>query len=115
MSQFLSFIKENKELIISALTLALTLVCVLVKRKPKTLDEFTLAVSDVVSCVAVLVSKVEKPGEGQSKKNEVLNIALHLVSQKLGRKLSNKEREILIDKVSEQIEEVLKAPQKKVC
>lgn len=108
------FIKENKELIISALTLLFTILALCIKRKPKTLDDFTLVVSEVLSVVPVLCSKVERVGEGASKKNEVLASSLELVRQRLGRKLSSKERDIVINKVSEQIEEVLKAPQKKL-
>lgn len=115
MSQFLLFLKDNKEIVISALTLAVAVIGLIIKRKPKTLDDFSLIVSDVLSSVPVLVSKVEEAGHGQAKKNKVLDVCLSLTSKKLGRKLSDKERSIVIDKVSEQIEDVLTAPQKKLC
>lgn len=110
----IDFIKGNKELFISALTLIVSIVALCIKRKPKTLDDFTLVVSEVLSVVPILCSKVERVGEGASKKNEVISSSLELVRQRLGRILSPKEREIVINKVSEQIEEVLKAPQKKL-
>lgn len=115
MDSFINFLREYKEVILSALAVLLTFICILIKRKPKTLDDFTLALSDVLNFVPSLVIKAEEPKNGEAKRDKVLQASLSLMSSSLQRALTSKERSIVIKSVSEQIESVLTAPQKKLC
>lgn len=115
MDSFINFLREYKELLVSSLAVLLTFICILLKRKPKTLDDFTFALSDVLNTVPSLVAKVEEPKNGEAKREKVLSASLRLMSSSLQRALTSQERSIVIKSVSEQIESVLTAPQKKLC
>lgn len=113
MSEFLNFLVSYKEIILISLSILLSLLTILLKNKPKTLDDFKLAVSEVLSLVPELVSKVERVGCGSQKKEEVISTCLNLVHRALGRSLSNSEIDYIRSEVSESIEEVLSTPKKK--
>lgn len=115
MVSFINFLREYKEVIIGILCVILTFLSILIKRKPKTLDDFTLALSDILNVVPSLVIKAEEPKNGEAKKDKVLQASLSLMSSSLQRPLTSKERSIVIKSVTEQIESVLTAPQKKLC
>lgn len=113
MIEFISFIKEYKEVILSSVCLILTLICILVKRKPKTIDEFYLLMDEVIVKLPSFINSVEVSGNGLDKKRKVLSSALSLLTKKLGRDLSIAESEYFVSKISNSIEMILSTPQKK--
>lgn len=113
MENFVNFLIEYKELLVSVLCVILTFVGILVKRKPKTLDEFIACVDDVLTGVPSYVWFVERPGDGSAKKSEVIDLAAADLKKKLGRDLTSMESKYFLDHIDEVIEMTLKAPQKK--
>lgn len=53
-------------------------------------------------------------GSGEDKKNNVLTLGIALVNKMFGRKLSADENDYFVGFISEQLEKVLSAPQKKL-
>lgn len=78
------------------------------KRKP-TLNEIDTILSDIYEILPGFISKVEKPGNGSTKKNMVLRLVQKYVFQKYHFTEFSK----IEEQVSTQIENVLSAPQKK--
>lgn len=113
MENILNFLKEWSPYIVSGIIVVLDILILLLKRRPKTFDDFILALHDVRAEVACFVSDVEVPGEGSAKKNEVIKLSLDLLSRLLKRPLSDTEITMATNDISRQIEEVLEAPQKK--
>lgn len=116
MQTFVNFIKEYGSIIIAALSVIVGIVAILVKKRPKTLDEFCSIVNEVLSDVPYMVSIQEcryGAGHGNEKKTAVLVEAMHQITSKLGRKLSSEESDACLSKVSSMVEEVLDAPEKK--
>lgn len=114
MKPFFDFILENRKEIICFLTLIVGVISIFIKRKPKTIDDFTLALSEVINLVPELIIKFEEPSHGTEKKEKVISSALRLVKLSLGRSLTNSEKSIITSKVSEKIETILATPKKKV-
>lgn len=113
MNDIFKFLTEYKEIILSSLCVVLSLLSILLKRRPKSLDDFKYAVSRVLSCVPSLVSKVERPGNGAEKKAQVIDSSILAVSGYLGRSLSDSEKDYVRTAVSDSIEDVLSSPKKK--
>ena len=113
MNYLLNFLKEYWFQIVTLTVAAIEVVFIFIKRKPKSVDDFILCLKDVLGDVPYLVSKVERPGEGDKKKSEVIEFALHLLSKKLGRGLSEFEVSNATDEIVEVLEDVLTAPTKK--
>lgn len=116
METALNFIKEYGSSIIAALSVIVGIVAILVKKRPKTLDEFTSLLNEVLSNVPYLVSIQEcryGAGHGNEKKTAVLVQAAREMTSRLGRELSKDESDYCLSKVSSLVEEVLEAPQKK--
>lgn len=113
MENFVNFLKEYKELLVSVLCVILTFVGILVKRKPKTLDEFIACVDDVLTGVPSYVWFVERPGDGAAKKSEVIDMCKADLQRKLGREMTSMEFKYFIEHIDEAIEMTLKAPHKK--
>lgn len=116
MEALLNFIKEYGALILAALSVVVGVVAAIIKRRPKTLDEFISIVSEVNNNIPYLVSIQEQrigSGYGDQKKTAVLTEALREVSSHLGRVLSNEESDYCISQFSSMVECVLDTPQKK--
>lgn len=113
MKTFFDFIIEYRKEIIGVLTLIVGVICILVKRKPKSIDDFTLALSEVLYNLPEMITKVEEPSHGAEKKQKVIQSALRLIKLSLGRSLSTSEETIIVSKVSEKIETILATPKKK--
>lgn len=114
MNDFLNWLDNYKSLLVSGITLILTIVLLFIKKRPKTIDEFLRIVDNV--CAYVLPStilKVEVPGNGALKKKEVRNVALNVITKKLGRVLTDFEKSLALQSIDESIEAILSAPQKK--
>lgn len=113
MEEVLTFLKENYQLIISLSILILSLISIVVKKRPKTLDDFIQVSGQVIGKVAEWVKQVEIPGHGDDKKIAVINLALKEAKKKLGRNLSETEIVSIYKQVGSQVESVLDAPSKK--
>ena len=109
----LEFIKEYKEVLVSGLAVILTIVCMIIKRKPKTLDDFHFIVCEALNYVSEFCALVERPGNGSSKKREVILAVRALVVKALGRSLSPSEVSYVDKETDKQVELVLRAPTKK--
>lgn len=112
----LEFLKEYKEVLVSGLAVILTIICMIIKRKPKTIDEFAKILDDVCLGVPAVVSKQEEvygSGHGLSKKKDSYEVLYNRFVSRLGRKLSEDEEFIVFNRINKQIEDVLEAPQKK--
>ena len=109
----IEFLKEYKEVLVSCLAVILTFICMFVKRKPKTIEEFILILASVLNELPTLINKVEVPGNGLAKKKEVRSLAISLCEAKLGRHLSSHEEDIAFVNIDKQVEDILTTPQKK--
>lgn len=116
MGLFVNFIKEYGSTIIAALSVIVGIVAVFVKRRPKTLDDFTASLNEVLSNVPYFVNVQERrygAGHGDEKKAAVLVEAAKLMKSYLGRELSPEESEFCLIHFNSMVEAVLTAPQKK--
>lgn len=113
MKEFIEFLKEYWFELSAGLFALIEIILIIVKRKPKSIDDFKLAVQEALAIVPELVLSCERPGEGYLKKQEVILSSLKLVSRLLGRKLTDNEVRFVSDSVSDKIETVLSTPTKK--
>lgn len=114
MSAFIEFLKEYKEVLVSGFCLISTIVLILIKRRPKTIDDFLMIVDEVCLSLPTLINKVECVGNGLAKKKEVRSSALGVISKQLGRSLSESEISFALKTIDSSIEDILSTPQKKV-
>ena len=115
MNSFLQFLSDYKSLLVSGATLILTILLLFIKKRPKTIDDFLWLVDNV--CAYVLpsaISKAEIPGNGLAKKKEVRDVALTVITKKLGRVLTDSEKSLALKSIDESIEAILSTPQKKL-
>lgn len=85
-----------------------------IKRRPKTLDDFTLILNESCSVfLPVLINKFEEPGNGENKKIHVIDSMRSIIFKRLGRKMCSREEKIFNEYVSDRIESILSTPQKK--
>lgn len=110
---YVNFIKEYGSLIFSALVILLDVIILLVKRRPKTLDDFLYCLKSAVELLPGFIIQVEKPGEGASKKSDVIQYAMAIIEKDLGRNLSDSEYQFAYGQLSNQIEFILSTPTKK--
>lgn len=113
MNAFIEFLREYWFQLLTALAFVLEIIFIFIKRKPKSIDDFKLALSEALSCVPELVISRERPGEGSSKKAEVLLSIRRYISSKLGRDLTVSEEAMITAQAAEKIETVLSTPTKK--
>ena len=113
MKTFLEIITEYKIEIISGLCLLISVISLIVKRKPKSIEDFLYILDEVVIQLPRAISDVERPGDGLKKKNEVYEWAINRIASKLGRKLDNTELKMASSAILSQIESILSTPQKK--
>ena len=109
----IDFIEKYGLYILALCSILLEFILILIKRKPKTFDDFVSILSECALSLPSMISLVEVPGKGYEKKLNVIDSFKKLVSKKLGRDLSTKEERIFNDFVSSQIELILTTPQKK--
>lgn len=106
---WIEILKEYKEVIVTLVTFLILAVVGLIKKKTKLGNYLDTILKDVYEVLPSLIDKVEVPGQGSTKKNMVLV----LVQQYLFKKYKFLDFEKIEQQVSNQIEEVLKTPQKK--
>ena len=109
----LDFLKSYGELIASGILFVMAVITLIVKRRPKTVDDFVQMIALVVEQLPTMIDSVERPGDGVLKKDEVLNAALKLAYKILGRNLTDNEINTVRKKVGDQIEAILSTPHKK--
>lgn len=103
-----SFIKNHYELIISCVLVLLSLILQLLKKKP-VLNKLAEIKARILEVLPLLIQKVEVPGDGSTKKVLVLKEIQLLVAKEFKFFDFN----VLLDFVSQAIEEILSCPQKK--
>lgn len=114
MKEFVKFLTDYKEIIASVFCFVLTFISILVKRKPQTIDDFFKGLDDVCSQLPEIINTFERPGNGDLKKEEVINYALTKLITFLHRDISDSESKSARSYFSQQIEAILSTPQKKV-
>ena len=110
MEKFSQFLVDNWQYISSAIAAIFSIIIIIVKRRPKTMDDFVRSVDYALTQVASYCSSVEHPGDGEEKKRLVIKFVKNSVHNSLGRELTEKEISIIEKAASEQIEDVLSAP-----
>lgn len=113
MIEFVNFCREYGLYILTFLCFVISSILTIVKRKPKSVDDFLLALSDVCADLPDIIKSVECPGKGDQKKLMVINIAHSKLEKRLSRCLSYREIETIDKKLSAQIETILSTPKKK--
>lgn len=113
MDEFFNYCRQNPALIIGILTLIAEIVFIFVKKRPKTVDDFVFALNEICKDMADIVSYVESPGNGEVKKSKAIEIACGLLSKRLNRDLTDKEKVVAVKSFDSCIESVLSAPTKK--
>ena len=75
----IDFILEHWRAIFDLVVLLIAVILFIVKKKPvKVIDSVT---DFLYKLLPALINKVERPGEGEQKKNEVISLALYFLSQ----------------------------------
>ena len=113
MTEFIEFCREYGVYVLTFVCFVVELILIIIKRKPQTVDDFLLALNEVRTKLPELISKVECPGNGEIKKNKVLDIAEHALTKSIGRGLSDKEFASVRKIFGDDIETILSTPQKK--
>lgn len=113
MNEVVDFLKSNRDWIIAVALFILELLVLILKKRPKTLDNFCALINEAAALVPSWCSDVERPGEGSNKKLQVMICARNFVTKHLGRQLDQKEIDMLDQVMSAQIENVLSCPTKK--
>lgn len=113
MTEFVNFCREYGLYILHVLSLIIGVIFIIIKRKPKTVDDFLYCLNEIRLLVPQVVNEVECPGNGESKKAAVIECLINLFEKTLGRKTTEKEKEIAANLLSSDIEVVLSTPQKK--
>lgn len=114
MEQFIEFLKENWQLLASALLFIISSIVAFIARRKKGYSFSDVLLGLISEQLPLWITMAESVGgTGEQKKVSVLNDALNYASKTLGRKLSEEETSFIIAQASEQIEKILGTPQKK--
>ena len=70
MNDFIEFLKTYWFQLATGLFSVIEIILIVIKRKPKSIDDFRLAVSEVLTFIPEYVKKVEKPGNGEDQKHD---------------------------------------------
>jgi len=112
MNLFLSWLKENYELIIALITLVASCLVAALRKKPSQ-DLLGTIKADILEFLPFVIEAVEYPGDGSIKKQKVISACLIRINKMLGRSLSEEEVSYWSKFLSSSIEAVLTTPQKK--
>lgn len=115
METFLKFLKEYGVYLAAGFEILLTIILMIIKKRPKTIDDFLEAVHAALLKIPAFASSLEEPGNGESKKKNVLELVRLRVSKILDRSLTDTEKAYIDEKAAVQLEAVLAAPQKKAA
>ena len=110
------FILKNWKLIAAALLMIVSTIVstiIIVKNGKGKISVWDALKSVILEKIPSFIAMVEVDGQGEEKKNKVIQMALKEASESLGRSLTDDESEAIIALVSKQIELTLATPQKK--
>lgn len=115
---YVNFIKEYGALILAAVSVVVGVIAAIIKRRPKTLDDFKQAVFQVIEDLPVYINLCEDQcsmlsSQGSVKKALCLTSACNALKSILGRSLSKTEGDYAVAEFSKSIEAILSTPQKK--
>lgn len=113
MNAFIEFLKQYWFQLVTGLFALIQIILIIVKRKPKSVDDFRLALFEALASIPELVTACERPGEGVLKRTEVEIGCLKYIEKVLGRSLSQNEIDLVKTDVDNKIETVLSTPTKK--
>ena len=116
MKEVLEFLKQNWYYVVLAVIAIATFVisCVSMKRKNKNLSLLESAKLAILENIPTWAVISEGFVSGADKKNNVLTLGIALVRKILGRDLSADENDYFVAFISEGLEKILTAPQKKL-
>ena len=112
----LNFIKENLKEIISVAVLIVVIIIsaiISVKKSGGKISFWEALKSRIFEQIPLWADLVEKPGNGEAKKEAVIELALNEAKAYLGRELTESEHQAIITLASSHLENVLKAPKAK--
>lgn len=110
MNEILSFIKANLKEIISIVILiaAIIISAIITVKKSGGKTSFWEALrARIFEQIPLWTDLVEKPGNGEAKKQAVIDLALNEAKAYLGRELTDPEKQALISMASSHLENVL--------
>ena len=110
------FLLQNWKYILGFILLATTIIVsaiITVKKSGGKVSFFEALKAKIIEQIPLWVDLVEREGHGEEKKDKVLNMAISEAACLLGRPLTDDEKNLIIAMASNQIEAVLKTPQKK--
>ena len=116
MNELLNFIKANYKLILGCIILAATTIVssIITVKKSNGKTTFWEALrARIFEQIPLWAELVEKPGNGEAKKEAVMELALNEAKAYLGRELTEPEQQALISMASSHLENVLKSPKAK--
>lgn len=116
MKEVLEFLKQNWYYVVLAVIAIATFVisCVSMKRRNKNLSLLESAKLAILENIPTWAVISEGFVSGADKKNNVLTLGIALVRKILGRDLSADENDYFVAFISEGLEKILTAPQKKL-
>ena len=116
MNELIEFIKQNYKLIIGCLIIVITTIIssiITVKKSGGKTTFWEALKARIFEQIPQWADLVEKPGNGEEKKEAVLDLALNEAKAFLGRELSEQEINAVKLLASSHLENVLKAPKAK--
>lgn len=116
MDQIINFVKANYKEIISVIMLlaAIIISAIITVKKSGGKTSFWEALrARIFEQIPLWADLVEKPGNGEAKKQAVIDLALNEAKAYLGRELTDPEKQALISMASSHLENVLKSPKAK--
>ena len=116
MNEILNFVKDNlKEIISVAILIVVIIVSAIISAKKSggKISFWEALRSRILEQIPLWADLVEKPGNGEAKKEAVIELALNEAKAYLGRELTQPEQQAIITLASSHLEDVLKAPKAK--
>ena len=116
MEEILNFIKQNYKLIIGCIIVVATTIVssiITVKKSNGKTTFWEALKARIFEQIPMWADLVEKPGNGEEKKEAVLDLALNEAKAFIGRELSEQEINAIRLLASSHLENVLKAPKAK--
>lgn len=110
MEKFSQFLVDNWQYISSAIAAIFSIIIIIIKKRPKTLDDFVEALNYSLTLVPQQCAVVEHDGDGSEKKRQVVKFAVNSVRNSLHRELTDAEVALIEKRASVLVEDVLDAP-----
>lgn len=108
----MDFIKENYQMIIALIGALVSVICVVIRKKPCS-NLFDSIMSAVIINLPKMINAVECEGEGRVKKTAVLDASIDCFEHMIHRKLDTDELAVVSETLDKSIEAILSTPQKK--